>query len=140
MPAPRRRHRRKMRPVGARPRRSPPAKGLVKLAEPWPDAEVIRQRHADAENRRLFQSADPLTFTLTANFNAVNKDRDENSTKRFPATLVVTGDSGKSGPMNVNLGTRGHFRLRQTSCSFVPLRVEFDKQSASRNRSMDRRR
>ena len=29
--------------------------------------------------------------------------------------------------MNVSLGTRGHFRLRQTSCSFVPLRVEFDR-------------
>ena len=108
-----------------------PAKGLVKLSEPWPDPEVIRQRHADAENRRLFQSADPLTFTLTANFNAVNKDRNENSTKRFPATLVVTGDNVKSGPLHVQLGTRGHFRLRQTSCSFVPLRVEFDRQNAA---------
>ncbi len=109
----------------------PPAKGLLKLAEPWPDADVIRQRHADADNRPLFQSADPLTFTLTANFNAVNKDRNENSTKRFPGTLVVTGDNAKSGPIAVNLGTRGHFRLRQTSCSFVPLRVEFDKQNVT---------
>jgi hypothetical protein len=108
-----------------------PAKGLLKLAEPWPDAKVIRQRHADAEHRQLFQSADPLTFTLTANFNAVNKDRNENSTKRFPATLVVTGDNGKIFPMAVTLGTRGHFRLRPSSCSFVPLRVEFDKQDAT---------
>jgi hypothetical protein len=108
-----------------------PAKGLVKLSAPWPEAEVLQLRHADAENRRLFQSADPLTFTLTANFNAVNKDRDEKSTKRFPATLVVTGDNGKSGPVAVSLGTRGHFRLRQTSCSFVPLRVEFDKRNAA---------
>ena len=103
-------------------------KGLVKLSEPWPDDEVIRQRHADAENRPLFQSADPLTLTLTANFNAVNKDRDENSTKRFPATLLVTGDPARSRPIAVNLGTRGHFRLRRSSCSFVPLRVEFDRQ------------
>jgi hypothetical protein len=106
-----------------------PAKGLVKLSEPWPDAEVIRQRHADAENRRLFRGAEPLTVTLTANFNVVHKDRDENSTKRFPATLVATGDKEK--PVNVNLGTRGHFRLRQTSCSFVPLRVEFDRPGAA---------
>jgi hypothetical protein len=109
----------------------PPAKGLVKLSEPWPDAEVIRQRHADAANRRLFQSTDPLTITLTANFNAVNKDRDENSTKRFPATFVVPGDGGKSSTVNVDLGTRGHFRLRQTSCSFVPLRVDFDRQKVT---------
>jgi hypothetical protein len=108
-----------------------PAKGLLKLAEPWPDEAVIRQRHADAEKRRLFQGADPLTFTLTANFNAVNKDRNENSTKRFPATLVVAGDNVKGGPLNVQLGTRGHFRLRQTSCSFVPLRVEFDRHDAA---------
>jgi hypothetical protein len=106
-----------------------PAKGLLKLAEPWPDAAVIRQRRTEAENRRLFQSADALTFTLTANFNAVNKDRDENSTKRFPATLAVPGDKEK--PVNATLGTRGHFRLRQTSCSFVPLRVEFDRPNAT---------
>jgi hypothetical protein len=106
-----------------------PAKGLVKLSEPWPDAAVIRQRRADAESRRLFQSAEPLTVTLTANFTAVHKDRDENSTKRFPATLVATGDKEK--PVNVTLGTRGHFRLRQTSCSFVPLRVEFDRQNVA---------
>lgn len=104
-----------------------PAKGLLKLIEPWPDADGMRKRREDAENRRLFQSADPLTFTLTSDFNAVNKDRNENSTKRFPGTLVVTGDNGKSGPIAVQLGTRGHFRLRQTSCSFVPLRVEFDR-------------
>ena len=92
---------------------------------------MIRQRRTDADNRRLFQSTDPLTFTLTANFNAVNRDRDENSTKRFPATLGVAGDNGKSHDVKVTLGTRGHFRLRQTSCSFVPLRVEFDRQTAS---------
>ena len=109
----------------------PPAKGLLKLAEPWPDVAVIRQRHTEAENRRLFQSADSLTFTLTANFNAVNKDRDENSTKRFPATLAVTAENGKSSTLNVSLSTRGHFRLRQTSCSFVPLRVEFERPGAT---------
>jgi hypothetical protein len=108
-----------------------PRKGLVKLGEPWPDAEAMRKRRVDAENRPLFQGAAPLTFTLTANFNAVNKDRDENSTKRFPGTLVVTGDHRKSGPIAVNLGSRGHFRLRRTSCSFVPLRVEFDKQDTT---------
>ncbi len=108
-----------------------PAKGLLKLAEPWPDVEVLRQRRADAEDRPLFQSADPLPFTLTANFNAVNKDRKEKSTKRFPATLLVTSEKGRSDPMAVTLGTRGHFRLRQTSCTFVPLRVEFGKQDAT---------
>jgi hypothetical protein len=114
---------------GKRPAAAP-AKGLLKLAAPWPDAEVIRQRRADAENRRLFQSAVPLEVTLKANFNAVNRDRDENSTRRFPGTLIVTDDEAKTGPIAVNLGTRGHFRLRQTSCSFVPLRVEFDRASA----------
>ena len=101
----------------------------AKLVEPWPDAEAMRQRRTDAENRRLFQSGEPLALTITADFKTVNKDRNESSTKRYPATLAVAGAKGDAIP--VRLGTRGHFRLRQTSCSFVPLRVEFPGQETA---------
>jgi hypothetical protein len=104
---------------------------LAKLAQPWPDAEGMRARRTDAENRRLFQSSEPLTFTLTADFKTVNNDRDENSTKRYPATLTVTGGAATTVSVPVKLGTRGHFRLRKTSCSFVPLRVEFSQKEVA---------
>jgi len=110
----------------ATPQAQPPKKAPAdKLAEPWPDAERMRERRTDAEQRRLFQSAEPLAFTLVADFKAVNKDRDPNSTKRFPAVLRVAGGEDKTDSIPVRLRTRGHFRLRPGSCDFVPLRVEF---------------
>ena len=101
---------------------------LAKLAEPWPTAERMRERRRAAEGRRLFQSADPLRFTLTADFRAVNKERDPASTRRFPAVLRIAGDDGQDRSIPVKLRTRGHFRLMARNCSFVPLRVEFPRQ------------
>jgi hypothetical protein len=103
---------------------------LAKLAEPWPNAERMRERRRAAEGRRLFQSADPLRFTLTADFRAVNKERDPASTRRFPAVLQIAGDDGEGRSIPVNLRTRGHFRLMARNCSFVPLRVEFPRHEA----------
>jgi len=99
----------------------------AKLAEPWPDANETRQRRVGAESRRLFTSVDPLTFTLTADFDAVNKDRDPSSVRRFPAVLTVAGEGGRTDAIPVTLGARGHFRRMSRNCTFVPLRVEFPK-------------
>lgn len=107
----------------AKPKKDP----RIKLAEPWPDAEKLRQRREDAVALRLFQSADPLAFTLTADFKAVNKDRNPNSVKRFPAVLKVAGEVGVEREIPVNLRSRGHSRL-VFNCGFVPIRVEFPKQ------------
>jgi len=109
-----------------RPKKNP----LARLAEPWPDAEKVRERRRDAEGRRLFQSSDPLRFTLTADFRTVNKERDPGSTRRFPAVLRIAGDDGQDRSIPVKLRTRGHFRLMSRNCSFVPLRVEFPRQEA----------
>ena len=75
---------------------SPPPKKnpLLKLAEPWPDADALKARRAEAEARPLFSTTDPLEFTLTANFNAINKDRNPESTTRYPAVLTVAGADG----------------------------------------------
>lgn len=102
---------------------------LARLAEPWPDADTMRERRTDAERRRLFQDVDPLRFTLTADFKAVNGERDPGSTRRFPAVLRIEGD-GESRSIPVRLRTRGHFRLMPRNCSFVPLRVEFPRQES----------
>ena len=101
---------------------------LAKLAEPWPDADGMRERRVEAENRRLFAAPDAFPFTLAADFKAINKDRSVEGKKDFPGVITVAGEGGSPATVAVKLRTRGHFRLRATSCSFVPLRVEFDRE------------
>jgi hypothetical protein len=104
----------------------PPKKNpLLKLAEPWPDDEVLLARRTEATARKLFQAVEPLEFTLTSDFNGLNKERNPDSTKRFPGTLSIAG-LGKELP--VQLGSRGHLRLNTRTCEFVPIRVEFPKE------------
>ena len=98
---------------------------LAKLAEPWPDAEAMHERRVEAERRPLFASNDAFSFTLAADFKQVNKDRSVEGKRDHKAVLTVAGEDGKTHTLNVTLRTRGHFRLRATSCSFVPLRVQF---------------
>jgi hypothetical protein len=99
---------------------------LRKLAEPWPSPEDMEARRLAAERRPLFSGTDVVALSLTADFKAINRDRRVEGKKPYPATLTVTDADGTARALKVTLKTRGHFRLRATSCSFVPLRVEFD--------------
>ena len=100
---------------------------LLKLAEEWPADDVLQARRSEADARRLFRDAEPLAFTLTADFKAINKDRNPESTKRYPGVISAAAGDGASGELPVQLGTRGHFRLMSRNCDFVPLRVEFPR-------------
>src|SRR5882672_6973624 len=106
-----------------------PNSAYAKLAEPWPDADTLQQRKEDAEKRPLFATHDVLGLTLTADFKAVNKDRLENSASLYPGTISVAGNTAA---VPVEFSSRGHFRLRQGSCAWVPLRVHFKKKDAAR--------
>jgi len=101
-----------------------PKSPYVKLAEPWPDAETMLRRKEEAERRPLFSTNDPLLLVIKADFKAINKDRTANSARRFPATLRAGADVPE---VPIELSSRGHFRLREGSCSWVPLRVHFRK-------------
>jgi hypothetical protein len=109
--------------AGPPPKKSP----FVKLAEAWPEEEVLQARRTEADSRRLFKDIEPLSFTLTADFKAIHKNRHPESTARFPAVLTTQGENGAAHQIAVKLGTRGHFRLMARNCDFVPLRVEFPK-------------
>jgi len=102
-----------------------PADAYLKLTAPWPDAETMQRRQIEAETRPLFAASDPLVVTFTADFTAVNKDRDPNSTRRFPGVLAVTAADGSMASTRVSLGTRGKARLNIRTCDVVPLRVDF---------------
>jgi hypothetical protein len=105
---------------------APPAAKAPKgptSTRPWPDDSVLAARSLDAQNRRLFQDGPPIEFTLTSDFGLINKERTPNSSKRFPGVLAVGG-----AELPVNLGSRGHLRLKSQICDFVPIRVEFPKE------------
>jgi hypothetical protein len=105
---------------------APPKKNpLLKLAEPWPEDDVLLAARTAADSRKLFQAPEPLEFTLTTDFSALNKERNPESTKRFPGTLSI---AGLATELPVQLGSRGHLRLNTRTCEFVPIKVEFPKE------------
>lgn len=63
---------------------------------------------------------------LQSDFKTVFKDRDSMSTKRFPATMRWLEPKGDTVRTDVQLATRGHYRLR--TCSVVPVKVYFDRE------------
>jgi hypothetical protein len=65
---------------------------------------------------------------LSADFTTVFKDRDSLSTKRYPATMRWLSDKGDTVTADVHLSTRGHYRLKASSCAVPPLKVHFDKE------------
>ena len=98
---------------------------------PWPAARAVGpQTAADTLGRspgRLFDTAEPIAFTLTSDLGAVAKDR--GTQKRVHhAVLSYVGPAGDSTSFDVQLRTRGHWRLR--TCEFPPLKVEFDRETA----------
>lgn len=105
-------------PAAAAPKKSP----LAKLVEPWPTPEKMIERRLEAEADPLFASHEPLEVTLVADFKAINRDRDPESKKPFPATIRL-GD--RSVPITIN--ARGHLRRMARTCDYVPLRLAFTK-------------
>ena len=102
----------------------PPAKNpLLKLAQPWPDAEQMLQRKAQAEALRLFAAEDPIALTLKGDFRTINRDRDPNSRKQYPAELTIAGENGAPRTIPVMLGARGHVRRMARTCEYVPIRM-----------------
>jgi hypothetical protein len=108
-------------PSGAAGKKNP----LLKLAEPWPDPDTLKARRLEAEARPLFQRTDPIEFTLTANFNAINKDHNPESTTRYPAILTVAAAACAPREIPVQVSARCQFRRwRATAascrCACVP--------------------
>jgi hypothetical protein len=95
------------------------------VLEPWPDAKTLEDRRRAATNRRLFRVTEPLEVTLTANWRAVNGDRNPESDKTFPATIEFPKEDGSRATIPLQIGTRGHARLK--ICSAPPLRLELPK-------------
>jgi hypothetical protein len=88
--------------------------------QPWPEDDVLLARRTDAQNRKLFQDGPPLEIELTSDFGSINRERTPNNGKQFPGVLTVGGTD-----IPVSLGSRGHLRLKSTTCDFVPIKIDF---------------
>ena len=104
--------------------KAPKKNPLVKLAAAWAEPDVIEARKVEAQNRPLFQQTDPLPFVLTADFKTINKDRNPESTNRYPGVLAVKDAQGREESLKIRLSPRGHLRRMARTCDFVPLRLE----------------
>lgn len=98
---------------------------LLKLVEPWPAPDKMKERKANAESLALFGSLDLLEVTLIGDFKAINKDRNPESKQRFPGTLKVGAEE-----IAVQFGARGHVRRMARTCDYVPLKVDFPEKPA----------
>jgi hypothetical protein len=109
---------------------APPKKNpLLKLAEPWPEEDVVQARRVEADARPLFKDTEPLALTLSADFSAVNKERTPNNKKLFAATISAGNAKGEDLPLKI--GSRGHFRLMPRNCDFVPIHLDFPREHES---------
>jgi len=106
------------------------AKGDGDQAPKATSRQKILKDSLEAERRPLFATREPLAFTLVADFNRIGKDRDSTSKVRYPGTLVVKDTTGAERRLQVQLRTRGHFRLRRSTCRFVNLLVILPSRNA----------
>jgi len=77
---------------------------------------------------RLFQATEPLDLTLKADFGAIGKNRG-NDKPNHPAVLSYTTPAGDTVALDVQLHTRGHFRLAR--CQYPPLKVVFNREQTA---------
>ena len=74
----------------------------------------------------LFHSDELMEITINRPISRLNNDRD--STMEYaPASLSYRDANGNLVSLKVRLFSRGHKRLSRKVCSFVPIRILFDK-------------
>lgn len=93
-------------------------------------ATAAAQSGEPREPERLFRSREPLDLTLIAPLETLFKNRDTINKIPQPGRLIVPSGESGADTLAVTLETRGHFRLRSTTCRFPPIKVIFDKEAA----------
>ncbi|HVH10806.1 MAG TPA: hypothetical protein VM736_13510 [Gemmatimonadales bacterium] len=102
-----------------------PGDGLgAPLWSRWQAPTPVDTAVAASERSRLFEASDALAVTLTADFDAIAKERGTEK-HDHPGVLAYAVTPADSVKLDVQLHTRGHFRLR--TCPYPPLKVGFDR-------------
>ena len=92
-----------------------------------PTPEKRAEWKKEAEARALFMEETPVEIKLVGNYKVISKDRDTLSTKEYWGEVQMADGKGSELKIPVQLRTRGHYRLANKNCSFVPLRLDFKK-------------
>jgi hypothetical protein len=88
-----------------------------------------QEKIEEARSAPLFTSLETLHLTIEADFSAIKReDRSQDSEER-PAILRWTEPSGTTDSLEIQVGTRGNFRLQKKNCDFPPLRINLKKGS-----------
>ena len=74
----------------------------------------------------LFSARERIEFTLEADFDQLRGDRDDENPER-PAVFRMTTADGQEIAWDIQLRTRGNFRLKRSTCRFPPIRLNFKK-------------
>ena len=77
---------------------------------------------------RLFEATEPLDITLKADFGAIAKNRGTDK-PNHPGVLSYVTAAGDSVALDVQLHTRGHFRLGR--CQYPPLKIVFNREQTA---------
>jgi len=72
----------------------------------------------------LFFSNDPIEFVLEADWEQLDDDRGQESEER-PGRVLWTDPKGQEVAISIEVRTRGIFRLKESTCSFPPIRLDF---------------
>ncbi|MFC1660868.1 hypothetical protein ACFL3S_05355 [Gemmatimonadota bacterium] len=98
-----------------------PAQRHLDSASPTAPAETAS---VPTQVEGLFSSDDLLEFVLEANWDELDDDRDQESEER-PGQAVWTSPEGQEFTIPIEIRTRGIFRLKKSTCSFPPFRLDF---------------
>jgi hypothetical protein len=83
-----------------------------------------------AESAPLFGSHELLALTIEADFHTIRReDRSDEDSEERPAVMRWTGSDGSSQTQDIQIQTRGNFRLSTRNCDFPPLRLNVKKGS-----------
>jgi hypothetical protein len=93
----------------------------------WSTAALAQEPpHAQRTPAPLFLSDDVLNIRIEGPLREVFRERSQDP-ESFPATLRYRAPDGTESPFDIELRTRGLYRLKESTCSFPPLRVNFQK-------------
>ena len=91
-----------------------------------PAAQAQETQSATSQATPLFSSHDVIELTLHAPFKKVFRERSQDP-EQFPAVLSYTDAAGAEVSVDLQVNTRGKFRLRKRTCNFPPIRLDLPK-------------